>query len=70
MRMSETMSGSLADPVEDVQRLDAGAGLEAGEALRLEHPDQGPADPGLVIHDEAVGGAGHDRLRVLETGIG
>ena len=68
MRMSETMSWTPCDPVQHVEGLDPGAGLEAGEPLCLEHPDQGPSDPGLVIHDEAVGGTGHDRLRFLGTG--
>ena len=53
-----------------IQRLEAGAGLKALESLSLEHPGQRPSDRGLVVHDEAIGKAGHDRLRVQSTGHG
>ena len=65
MRMSETMSGGSPTRSSTPQRLHAGAGLEALKALRLEHADEEPSHPGLVVHDETLGGAGHDRLRVL-----
>ena len=57
--------GRLADAVEDASASRPRARLEALEPLRLEHADEEPADAGLVVHDEALGGAGHDRLRVL-----
>ena len=57
----------LADPVEHLERLQAAAGLEArGSPGPGASASANPTDTGLVIHDEAVGGAGHDRLRVLE----
>ena len=55
----------LADPVENLQPLLSAAGLEAVEALCLEHAGEGPADTWFVIDDETVGRAGHDRRRVL-----
>jgi hypothetical protein len=60
----------LPDALEQIQRLEAAAGLETVEPLSLEHPNQGPSDSGLVIYDEAVGGAGYDRLRIQCTGHG
>ena len=54
-----------ADPVQHAERLQARARLVALEALRLQHPDQEPSHSRLVVHDEALGGAGHDRLREL-----
>ena len=56
----------LADLVEHLERFQAAAGLEALEALGLEHAPEKSTHTGLIIHDETLGGAGHDRLRVLE----
>ena len=56
----------VADALEHAERLAAGAGLEAVESLGLEHADERATDGGLVIDDEAVGGAGHDRRRAWE----
>ena len=64
IRMSEMTSGVSPMRSRTLERLAAAAGLEAVESLGLEHPDQRPPDRGLVIDDETVGGAGHDRRRV------
>ena len=55
----------LADALQHAERLAAGTGLEAVEPLRLEHAHERPAHAGLVIDDQAVGGAGHVRRRAL-----
>ena len=48
-------------------RIAAAAGLEAGEPLCLKHPDKRPAYAGLVVDDQAVGGARGDGLRDREA---
>ncbi len=53
----------LPDALEHAERLAAAAGLEAGESLCLEHPDERAPHAGLVIDDQAVSGAGHDGRR-------
>ena len=53
----------LPDALEHAERLAAGAGLEAGEPLCLEHPDERAPHARLVIDDQAVSGAGHHGRR-------
>ena len=64
--MSEMMSGASPMRSSTPSASQAAAGLEALEPLGLEHADERTPHAGLVVHDETVGGAGHDRLRVLE----
>ena len=50
--------GELAGLVEGLESFLARGGLEAGEAERLEHADDGAADQRLVVHHETARGAG------------
>ena len=66
MRMSEMTSG--ASPMRS-STPSASRPVPASkqcEPLRLEHPDERAPHAGLVIDDQAVGGAGHDRRRAWE----
>ena len=65
IRMSETIRGGSPMRSRTSSASRPEAGLEALKALGLEHPDEESSHPGLVVHDEACGGAGHDRLREL-----